>query len=402
MIIKRIRNFFRRLFGKSSVSLTEQFELAGYKLWIERLAIESAINLVAGLMAKVPVKTFAKHKEVKKDDWYLLNIAPNPNQTANQFFAQVISQLIRHNECLIIPFNNQLYVADDFIREQYALYPDVFKNILIKDLVLQKNYTAEEAIYLTFADENITVLLQTVLNDYNEFLSLAADKYKRSGGRKGVVFSGIEPQQSESWNNAIDDLYGDKFKKYFENENGLVVIPEGMDYKEFSNPGDSSRTSVITDITTLTDQVYKMVATAFRLSPSLLRGEVQDTGKAIEQTLTFLIDPLVNSLEEGFNKTYYGRRAYQAGFYCKFDTTTIKHIDLFDVADKVDKYIADGVYSIDGMREKLGDTPIGADWSQKHYITKNYADAQLTNTDSNGESEGGENDGKTDGKTENE
>ena len=169
-------------------------------------------------------------------------------------------------------------------------------------------------------------------------------------------------------------------------------MPKGLEYKEFSNPGDSSRTSVIGDIKTLTDEVYKMVATAFRLSPSLLRGEVQDTSKAIEQTLTFLIDPLANSIEESFNKTYYGKRAYQAGFYCKFDTTTIKHIDLFEVADKVDKYIADGIYSIDEIREKLGDTPIGEEWSQKHYITKNYADAQLTNTDSNGESEGGEND----------
>ena len=132
-----------------------------------------------------------------------------------------------------------------------------------------------------------------------------------------------------------------------------------------------------------------MVATAFRLSPSLLRGEVQDTSKAIEQTLTFLIDPLANSIEEGFNKVYYGKKGVMRGFFCKFDMTTIKHVDLFDVADKVDKYIADAVYSVDEMREKIGDTPLNEEWSKKHWMTKNYAQAELADTDSN--DEGGDN-----------
>ena len=384
--VYKIRNFFRELFGKSKLTLLDRFEAQAYKLWLERLAVESAINLIAALMAKIPVKTFAKGKEIKKDDWYSLNISPNDNQTANQFWYQIISRLIRYNECLIIPFNDKLYVADDFTKKEYAFYPDVFENIIIKNLPLQKSYNADEAIYLTFADENINGLLAGVLSDYNNFLSLATDKYKKAGGRKGVVNTNLSPQKSEEWNNALDDLYGDKFKKYFNNENSVVLLPEGMEYKEFSSPSDS-RTSVISDIKTLTDEIYKMVATAFRLSPALLRGEVQDTSKAIEQTLTFLVSPLANSIEEGFNKSYYGKREYQAGYYCHFDTTHIKHIDIFSVADKADKLFADGLYSVDGLLELLGDTPIGEEWSQKHYITKNYADAQLIETTS----EGGEN-----------
>lgn len=32
--------------------------------------------------------------------------------------------------------------------------------------------------------------------------------------------------------------------------------------------------------------------------------------------------------------------------------------------------------NIDELRTKLGDTALKTDWSQKHYITKNYTEAE--------------------------
>ena len=55
------------------------------------------------------------------------------------------------------------------------------------------------------------------------------------------------------------------------------------------------------------------------------------------------------------------------------DTSTIKHADAFSIASSADKMIASGVWSIDEVRRKANDAPIGEDWSQKHYLTKNYA-----------------------------
>ena len=58
------------------------------------------------------------------------------------------------------------------------------------------------------------------------------------------------------------------------------------------------------------------------------------------------------------------------------DTTCIKHIDIFGVAEKVDKLIACGTYSIDEIRRKLRDTSLNTDWSARHWMTKNYADIE--------------------------
>ena len=32
------------------------------------------------------------------------------------------------------------------------------------------------------------------------------------------------------------------------------------------------------------------------------------------------------------------------------------------------------MYSIDGLLEKVGEVPLGTEWSEKHWITKNYSE----------------------------
>ena len=70
----------------------------------------------------------------------------------------------------------------------------------------------------------------------------------------------------------------------------------------------------------------------------------------------------------------YGKKAYLEGSKLEIDTTCIKHIDVFSIAEKVDKLIASGMYSIDELRKKLKDTILETEWSEKHWITKNYSD----------------------------
>jgi hypothetical protein len=73
------------------------------------------------------------------------------------------------------------------------------------------------------------------------------------------------------------------------------------------------------------------------------------------------------------------------------DTSTIRHMDIFSVAASADKMIASGAWSIDDVRRKANDVPLGEEWSQRHYLTKNYgAMNELTNEDETaGEAEKG-------------
>lgn len=48
------------------------------------------------------------------------------------------------------------------------------------------------------------------------------------------------------------------------------------------------------------------------------------------------------------------------------------HTDIFDIAEKIDKLIASGMYCIDELRRKLGDAELNTEKSRQHFITKNY------------------------------
>ena len=64
------------------------------------------------------------------------------------------------------------------------------------------------------------------------------------------------------------------------------------------------------------------------------------------------------------------------------------HIDVFEIAEKIDKLISTGMYSIDELRSKISDTILNTDWSDKHWITKNYSEiTQIDNLEGGDDSE---------------
>ena len=59
------------------------------------------------------------------------------------------------------------------------------------------------------------------------------------------------------------------------------------------------------------------------------------------------------------------------GSKVKVDTTTIKHIDIFDAAAPASQLVSYGVFTINDVLKALGYEPVGDDLANKRLITKN-------------------------------
>lgn len=335
-------------------------------------AIQTAVSLIAANLANCEFQTLHAGKVVKEDEYYLWNIRPNQKQNKVEFLNKVIQKLVWNNECLIVEIKGELYVADSFSVQKYALYPDVYTNVVVGDLTLTRSFSESDVLYMKLNDQNITALLNGLLAGYKRLLSMAMAKYKRAGGRKGLVKSGIMPQQTEEWNKALADLYGERFKKYFTEENALVVLPKGQEYTEISGEGSKKSTSDVVDIINLKDEVYTEVGRAFRIHPSLLRGNVADVSGALEYTLTYAVKPFAELLQTEIIAKRYGVQEYKRGNYLFINTSRIRYIDPFAVAEKADKLIADSVYNADEIRVRFGDVPLNTEASTAYIRTKNY------------------------------
>jgi HK97 family phage portal protein len=380
----KIIEFLRDIFGgKETVYIKQKLESEKYKLDIENFSIQMAINMLAGLIAKCEFKTYIKNTETKADEYYLWNVEPNVNQNSSQFIQELVSKLLYNNEALVVEVNGQLLIADSFSKTEYALFPDIFTGVTCGDFTFDKTFYMPDVLYFKLNNQDIRRLLSDVMSGYSKLLDMAIGKYKRAGGRKGIArinktLSGDKKSQQN-----IDDFFNHTMKSYFENENAVATLPNGVEYEEITGEGSKKSTSEVNDIANITKEAMSAVAHAFRIPTALLQGDLADVDKLINELLTFCIDPIVDLIGTEINRKRYGKAAYLSGSYLKIDTTCIKHIDIFSLAVQADKLISDGLYNADELRIKLGDLPLNTWWSQQYVRTKNYEAVTAAETNSN-------------------
>ncbi|NFO41862.1 phage portal protein [Clostridium botulinum] len=369
----KIINFLRDFFGsKNTVYLNEKLDSVCTNLAIDAFAFQTGINLIASCIAKCEFKTFLLKKEMNSDEYYLWNIEPNKNQNSSEFIQEFVSKLLLNNEVLIVEVNNELIIVDSFYREEHAIYEDYFEQVTKKDFTFDKKFYMKDVLYFKYNNDDIRKYYNNLMIGYNELLSLAKGKYKRAGGRKGTVEVDAIAKGDEEKRKQIEELFTKKFKNYFEAENAIVDLPKGVKYTEITGEGSKKATNELGDITRILDDAFTRAAQALRMSPALLKGDIADIDKITNNFLTFCIDPIVDLIQTEINRKRYGKSNFLKGSYLYIDITNIKHIDIFSIAEKIDKLIACGMYSIDDLKKKLKDTVLNTEWSEKHWITKNY------------------------------
>ena len=166
----------------------------------------------------------------------------------------------------------------------------------------------------------------------------------------------------------------DRFKKFFNSRSAVLPLFDGFNYTKQAAEQSKKSTSEMKDITDVLDEIVETVARAFNIPVSLLKGDVSDVEKITRNFLTFCIDPICEMIQTEINRKRYGKLQIQKRNYLKIDTTTVMYIGIFDIAEKIDKLIASGMYCVDELRKKLGDSELNTEESKKHWITKNYMD----------------------------
>lgn len=346
------------------------------KLALEEFTIHAAINLIANCVSKCEFKTFSSGAELEGAEYYAWNYEPNRNQNSSQFMQELVSRLLYNNECLVVESQGQMIIAEGFTKEEFALWETIFSNVSRKDFMFSRTFRMSEVLYFRLSNRNIRKLLTGLCRGYNNLLSDAIDKYEKAGGEKGILHidaaaSGVK-YGSRTFEEVYEDLMNQRFKKFFNSRSAVLPLFNGFNYTKQAAEQSKKSTSELKDITDVIDEIVETVARAFCIPVSLLRGDVSDVEKITRNFLTFCIDPLCEMVQAEINRKRYGQKQIQNGNYLQIDTTKVMHLDVFDLAEPLDKLISSGMYSIDELRKKLGEAELNTEESKKHYITKNY------------------------------
>ena len=355
-------------------------------LMAQKFAMNVAINLIAGLISKCEFKTYQKGKSTKGPEYYLWNYEPNVNQNSTQFLQELIHRLCYKNEGLVFGYGNQLIIAEDFYKQEYALLETKFSNVTRKNFVFNKTFKMSDVLYFKLNNEDVRKMFDGLYSGYENLIAAAMERYKQGGGEKVIVhIASAAKSDKKNYEQRLDDLMENRFKKFFDSKNAVLPLHEGFSVDRQTTEQSKKAANEITDITNLLKDAFLRAAQAFKIPAAILNGDIADVDKVTDNLLTFCIDPLADLLGEEIVRKRYGFGEFSKGNFLRIDTTCIKHMDIFSIAKDLYNTIGSGTYSIDEIREKIGDEPLNTEFSQKHFFSKNFEDIENM--------EGGENDG---------
>jgi HK97 family phage portal protein len=343
------------------------------EIYFKELAIQACINLIANTVAQSEFRTFEKGEEVKKDNYYLLNVEPNPNKSASKFWRDVVARLVYDNECLVIQQNDSLYAADTFTVTRFAFRDYLYDGIVIDDFAMEAVYAGPQVLHFELHNQRIKTVIDGLYQSYAKLIAASQAHYKRNNARRGKLTIPTNYPQTEEAQRNLKELLDNRFRRFFEAEGGAVLpLTNNMEYEELSSNIGVKGGVEGRDIRAFIDDVFDFVAMAFQVPPPLLRGNVADTEKAVNNFLTFCINPLAELLTDEINRKMYGKQAYLKRTYVKLDTSHIRAVDIKDVANALDVLVRIGAYSVDDCLKHLGMEPLNTEWSRARWMTKNY------------------------------
>lgn len=347
---------------------------AAYELYIRELAFWTCVNKIANAVSKCEFKTYYHNKEIKGKEYYLWNYEPNQNQNAAGFIYNLIAQLYRKNECLVVEINHRMYVAESYIKEVYALRDHKFSGISFDGYTLQETLDMSDVMFFELNSTDMRKLMNGMYDSYSKLITYAQNAYQKSRGHKGILNIAGVAQEQDNFNETFEELMSTHFKNFFGKDNAVLPLFDGYNYQDISQNAKTYSTESTRDIKALADDIFEFTARAFSFPPSLAKGDVQDTTKATDELLTFAVDPLVKMIQQEINRKRNGKDGLKQGNYLKIDTLAVKHVDIFDIATPIDKLISSGAFTINDILQVIGKPKIDEPWADQHFMTKNYSE----------------------------
>ena len=368
-----IIDFLDKIFGgKDEVTLKTCSVDESNDIYYKTLIAEASVNLITKTISRAEFQTFENGKETKKLNYYILNVEANKNKSASLFWRETIEKLLKKGEALILLQDNQMFLADSFTRNEFAFIENTYTNIAIGDYTLSDTKKESEVLYLKDNNSTIRNAINGIYNDYTKLINSSIKGYQNSKARKGKLKIPTNLPKTLQEEGKLQDHIQTTMADFMDPSKD-AVYPEtsGFEYTEVAESKGSKSNDSGRETKNFINDVFDFMAISYGIPPSLLKGDTVDTKDAVNNFLTFCINPLAKLITDEINRKMYGYKLYKERTYAKLDTSNIKTVDLKDIANSIDLLNRNGALTIDDILRALGKEPIGGDIGAMRFITKN-------------------------------
>ncbi len=346
------------------------FEDDTTNVYLKRATLQTCIEFIARTLSQTEFKITQNHKPIKDDSYYKLNVRPNTDMSATDFWQKVIYKLIYDNEVLIVVNDTKdLLIVDDFERKKYAMYPDIFKHVVIDEYEFERSFNMDEVIYLTYNNNALDTFIEGMFEDYGTIFGRMIKAQMRNYQIRGVLkMDSSKVGKSEEQEKL--QAYVDNVLKAFSN-NAVAIAPltNNLEYQE-SNNANKGNAAPFNELTNLKKAMVDEVAKALGIPPSLIHGDMADLENAMESYIKFCIKPLLKKFEDELNAKLIAKEDLLNGKRIK--AISIDKKDPLEMAEAIDKLVSSSTFTPNQVLILLGEDPSDDPNMDKYFITKNY------------------------------
>lgn len=352
------------------------------RVYLKQLALEICINFIARSIAQTEFRVIDNKKRVREDWDYLLNVRPNTDSSASDFWQDVVYTLIHNREVLIIlSDSNDLLIADSFTREERAVYPDTFKHVTVKEFTFARTFSMDEVIYLTYNNAKLSRFMNGMFEDFTELFSRMVETSMFSNQIRATAAMDTATSLNEENLAKLQEFINRMFNAFRKSAFAIAPKLKGFDYEEIVNGGNGGRS--VEDMMKVLDKAIDYVAELLGIPPAIINGSLSEYETALKAFIKFTYNPLLKKISDELNAKLISKKDYQKGKRIEAFGIQVKSVT--ENAEAVDKLVASGAYTRNEVREKFGDERADDPELDKYVITKNYQTVEENKSSKGGE-----------------
>ncbi|QQM60574.1 phage portal protein [Lactiplantibacillus plantarum] len=367
-VINSFFDLFTRRKDSSFIYDLDLFQDIKNRAYLKRMAIDTVINYVGRAVSQSEFRVMNKGLPVKDAMYYKLNVRPNTDESASDFWQHFIYQLIYYNEVLVIQDDDSdLLIADDFSRHEYTVYEDIFDNVTVKEYTFKRSFPMSDVIYLRYSNEQLEHYLTGLWGDYGELFGRMYELELRNNQIRATVKADLTAGVNDGKANKLQKFIDKIFQSFSKNSVALVPITNGFEYNEVSNGVGKNQTFDESNgvLLAFIDHVARLVG----VPPALIHGETAESGENQKMFNKQCLSSLLNKIQSELNAKSFSQRDYLKNGK-QVEVIGINRPTLIELAEQIDKLGSSGMVTQNEVRSAVGLPP--REDGDQIVMTKNY------------------------------
>ena len=354
-----------------------------YWMDVARAVLESYV-IAAIQLSPVRIYRDASSAESHDHDAYLWNVSPNPNQSRSAFIASLVhAALTNRDGSLVVPISRggiaSLYVADTFGIERQPGREQRYTNISIEtssEVARKSGYRSSEVFHFDLSPcPGWSKLLDLVSEEYEKLGSVAEKAFEDAGSMRYKLITDVPVSGAAANMDKIADYIEKSLKPFIKGERGVLPVYKGFNLERLAGASNAASWRKSEDIIAIRKDMFDSVAACFRAPSSLIYGNTNNFSDVLSSFLTFGIDPVARGIEDEIARKTITESEWSNGGGVVVDTTRINHVDLFAVADRVEKLVGSSIDTPNEIRALTRQRRADAAGMDEYQRTKNFETA---------------------------